>query len=1695
MFKSKFFWLLVLLLPLDAIAATRTWKSSVTSGNWNVASNWVEGSVPTLSDDVIISSNASIYLTASTSVNSIEISGGSTVVISAGSSFTITTTGTANTNGLVINASSTLSLEGSFSVKIQLGGKFAQIYGSLVVKNNSHQILAGTNKVIFYSGASLTHAFGFSGSVFNSLGYVAVFKSGSVFKHQSGPGVFFGADMATFEPGSVYSFENPSGPTTLVLNKTYPILRIPSGQATTSITQGLGTITCDSLQVESALTIGSGIHLSVKGNIYVGTYGNLNYAPTDYAGSKLRFIGTSQQKVYGSGTFLVGNYAQVVIENASGISIEKNLSITDTLRLESGDITTSGTLSAKYANLKQNVIKGSGSFSLLSNGKLFTKHAEGVGNGSNGALQTAAGFSLASGTLVLNGSARQNVGNVVSASGLEIQNVNGVDLTHSISIYTLNFVIGKLFLNSSNLSINSAGSVSGYSTANYIVTNNPSHTSGVVSWYVAGGDRLFPIGTETSYNPVILYNSIGNDIYNVAVKPGFSEAPFNADIMVQREWLIHESVAGGNQLRVRLGWAGGSEGASFERTNTVLMNYKTSSNPNWVSSSIAKSYNNEWGVAYVGTVENINSTLQNATFTIGESGGQVEITPQIIYSSPSQVNVANVQQFTDSHIIHRFQAAVLQANGTLNSISFTTKGTYSSSDIKLEGFKFWYNTTATLTGAIQLGNAQSSQNGTGETIVFENLAKVFSAPGTGYFFFTADINGKAEAGNTIGVNALDFADVVWSKEDESGVLSAGSLQTVIASANPEITVSTTSLTNFGKVITGNASTALGFTVSGTLVKDTITVKAPTHVQVSFSELSGFADSLKIAPDKNGSIEGQPLTLFARFNPIEAVGDVNSFISLSSYSAVTKYISVYGTALSIEPDMASTISMLDSSAVSVDLSFTGGNGTHKLVAITQGSSFTAPIVDGTSYTANAQYGSGSLLDDDVFVAYYGTETALSITGLKPETTYTVAVFEANQGSGNSQNYAAAASTFTFTTGEGDSITMYAIEDFTDGELSSPFWFGDTDVFHVVTNTALPSGGNQDGAYLASDANAYKGSLLTKSNEVSSWQFSLASGSFSPSSTNYVAVILMSDVAFTGAIHEASFNGYFLKIGADGSTDYLELWKSSNASKTKLGDWTVPGNFNYGSLWNGLNLLISRDENGMFDVYFSVGFDYPASPKTSAGSGITDNTFSQSEYFGVSAYFEVVGANKRVFLDNVKFGDAVIKGNAGWRMLSSPKTGFTVSDISDNTAIQGISGGDYENSTSNVFTYTSEGSWQAPSGITSPIASGYGFITKFFNNDLAGSKYLPIVIDVDGNEPESETTEVLLNHTNSINGSYYTLLGNPYSKPFRLDYLTSTESLNAYVQIWNNEISDYENVLAEQAIIKPWQGFWVSVDAFVDNQTASFSKAGKTNQSPTISLFKQQPEVKGAFSITANAKKSTPAILRIAESASIEKDRFDAVKMIPLSDTYAIIGIKRNFTESLLAIESIPDVLETEYEAYLNIFTKGISGEMELSWDGFKEFPATYTLALHDSKTGEIYDLREVGSIVIEVEQNQKAVLDNQPNGIVQQAQVEQRFKVSITPISTSTEKDETGPSVFALLQNYPNPFNPSTEIGYSVPNSAQVKLTVYDLLGRTVQVLVNETKSQGVYSVKMDASGLSSGVYVYRLESAGKIITKKMTLIK
>jgi hypothetical protein len=120
-----------------------------------------------------------------------------------------------------------------------------------------------------------------------------------------------------------------------------------------------------------------------------------------------------------------------------------------------------------------------------------------------------------------------------------------------------------------------------------------------------------------------------------------------------------------------------------------------------------------------------------------------------------------------------------------------------------------------------------------------------------------------------------------------------------------------------------------------------------------------------------------------------------------------------------------------------------------------------------------------------------------------------------------------------------------------------------------------------------------------------------------------------------------------------------------------------------------------------------------------------------------------------------------------------------------------------------------------------------------------------------------------------------------------------------------------------------------------------------------------------------------------------------------------------------------------------------------------------------------------------------------------------FKTVVNGLATSNEGTGSGvgngsgtgtgadaiPTTYGLEQNYPNPFNPTTVIRYALPTASDIRLEVYDMMGRKVSTLVRGTKPAGYHEAVFDASHLGSGAYMYRLMAGDVVLARTLYLIK
>ena len=468
--------------------------------------------------------------------------------------------------------------------------------------------------------------------------------------------------------------------------------------------------------------------------------------------------------------------------------------------------------------------------------------------------------------------------------------------------------------------------------------------------------------------------------------------------------------------------------------------------------------------------------------------------------------------------------------------------------------------------------------------------------------------------------------------------------------------------------------------------------------------------------------------------------------------------------------------------------------------------------------------------------------------------------------------------------------------------------------------------------------------------------------------------------------------------------------------------------------------------------------------------------------------------------------VITGSAGWRLLSLPKTAGTVSDIADDTVIQGITGGTAADAAPNIIIYDDSGLLESPSDVNTAWGDGHGFALYFFDNNRNGSKALPVSLDVSGSEPSSHVF-VALNAEVPNNNFYYTLLGNPFASNFDLSTIAQIDPTESNIQnnvfLWDNKKGSY-SALDRKApyIVSPWQGFWVEASGSDANPTSAviFPTSGKTNADVTGTHFSKEAANQGDIDFTLSSETAYDEAIRLSfrEAATPDYDLDDASKLTPLLSQYATMAFKSNGV--LKSVESLPWNLAQAVTVPMEETLVGVGGSFTLDWKGLESVPPDWALTLHDYDTGVNEDMRLVSEYTFDAvtsaaaKANPLSILTG-PAAVVQKSKGNQtRFAVTITPASASPEGEDKAKE-FALEQNYPNPFNPATNISFTLPVASEVTLEVFDMLGQKVATLEKGKKQAGKHSISFDASNLSSGVYMYRLQTPSKIMGRQMVLIK
>jgi hypothetical protein len=481
---------------------------------------------------------------------------------------------------------------------------------------------------------------------------------------------------------------------------------------------------------------------------------------------------------------------------------------------------------------------------------------------------------------------------------------------------------------------------------------------------------------------------------------------------------------------------------------------------------------------------------------------------------------------------------------------------------------------------------------------------------------------------------------------------------------------------------------------------------------------------------------------------------------------------------------------------------------------------------------------------------------------------------------------------------------------------------------------------------------------------------------------------------------------------------------------------------------------------------------------------------------------------------------------WRTLAAPNNGVSYADFfasfDSRTAgglwTQGVdTNGDpiggvrSANGPPNVYTLNAAGDdWVPVSNLNATFTPGTGvLISVFADDDFDGTddgwpKESDLFTLSTQNEVTGRSYNVAASSTITTTDDGYNLVGNPFNSAVDFSAITRTGNVENKAWVYDRIAGDWIAINdaslgdIDDGIIAAGQGFIVRGDGQLQfNEDDKVDPGTPAANSGTFYGKQAERRLPDHLRLELRGQGiKTSAWIQLSEGGSLsELTSSDVEQFYPFSQEFAILSTLK--ADQLLDIGHFPHPGEQDLRIPLTIETTS-GGELTLELTDL-QLPGV-TLFLHDTVTGESVQLTEGATYSFNAEATIAKRVNtclSAPTGFLgpqlQAKDAGPRFYISAEAMIGSGGTDL--PTDFNLEQNYPNPFNPTTQITYQLPRDADVRLEVFDMAGRQVATLVSRNEAAGTYTVNFDASNLSSGVYMYRLQAGATVLTKKLTLIK
>lgn len=349
----------------------------------------------------------------------------------------------------------------------------------------------------------------------------------------------------------------------------------------------------------------------------------------------------------------------------------------------------------------------------------------------------------------------------------------------------------------------------------------------------------------------------------------------------------------------------------------------------------------------------------------------------------------------------------------------------------------------------------------------------------------------------------------------------------------------------------------------------------------------------------------------------------------------------------------------------------------------------------------------------------------------------------------------------------------------------------------------------------------------------------------------------------------------------------------------------------------------------------------------------------------------------------------------------------------------------------------------------------------------------------------------------------LTGNPLSDPIRLSqFVDNTDNpVFPVIKYWNSDLQKFSLLYNNDSSIPPWTGIIGAT-----NKDVSFNNSGN-EFSNGMELLTRSVIIRLTDNNNPGQFISESVIGFVGNEVENSETRQNLPAFWPLqihSEDEPIPSF--TFMESASSSFSsnsflhYPFTLEVPVVINLHAYVSNSNTGHRLYWGEMNDIPNDWILEFTDHQNNVTLDMREESSYAFTsgtVELDDDFGTEFSAFQFIERDHTTERFTVKISPfIEEADSETEIRPETVNLRQNYPNPFNPTTTISFYLPETQNVRLAIYNVVGQQVDLLRDERLASGEHSVVWNASDMPSGVYIVQLEAGGSnVFSRKITLIK